>query len=677
MDHRLLAAVLLTPLISWAAPLAAQEMREASQQGEDAVIVVTGEGLPDTPAAPAYASVRIEREVLTTTGSGRLEDALGSVAGFQQFRRSDSRSANPSAQGATLRALGGNAASRALVLLDGVPMGDPFFGYIPYSALAPDRIAAIEVTRGGGAGPFGAGALAGTIQLESAGPETLGQGTTSALLNDRGESELAASIAPQVGEGHVVLSGRWDRGRGFFTTPEADRVPASARASFDSWSLAGRLVQPLGDDIEMQASALAFEDQRTLRFVGADNSIRGEDVALRLVGRGAWQFEALAYGQWRNFTNIVISSTRFVPVLDQKDTPASGIGGKLELRPPLGDAHVLRLGVDYRGGKGELFEDSFSAFTGALQENRFGGGEISDLGLYAEHDWEVTRTLTVTGGVRLDRYRITDGFYRALDAGGAVLSEDRFADRGAWQASWRGGALLQASDALQLRVAAYQGFRLPTLNELYRPFVVFPVVTQANAALQPERLEGFEVGADVTPAKGVSLGLTLFDNRLKGAIANVTLEPNLRQRRNLEAVDAQGIEAELRLARGPFSLDASVAYTDAKVRDGGAAAALDGNRPPQVPRFSAIVRGVWQSDAGMLAASLRHVSSQFESDEESDILPAATTIDLFAQKALQGPLALVARVENLLDETIVTRNSGGSVDLGVPRTFWLGLRLGY
>ena len=36
---------------------------------------------------------------------------------------------------------------------------------------------------------------------------------------------------------------------------------------------------------------------------------------------------------------------------------------------------------------------------------------------------------------------------------------------------------------LDLRAAAYTGLRLPTLNELYRPFVVFPVTTRANAAL--------------------------------------------------------------------------------------------------------------------------------------------------------------------------------------------------
>src|SRR3546814_13435035 len=52
-----------------------------------------------------------------------------------------------------------------------------------------------------------------------------------------------------------------------------------------------------------------------------------------------------------------------------------------------------------------------------------------------------------------------------------------------------------------LRAAAYTGLRQPTLNELYRPFVVFPVVTQANANLENERLEGFEAGIELAPAE--------------------------------------------------------------------------------------------------------------------------------------------------------------------------------
>ena len=59
-----------------------------------------------------------------------LDDALRFVPGFTLFRRTGSRVANPTAQGVTLRGLGGSGASRALVLDDGMPMNDPFGGWV-------------------------------------------------------------------------------------------------------------------------------------------------------------------------------------------------------------------------------------------------------------------------------------------------------------------------------------------------------------------------------------------------------------------------------------------------------------------------------------------------------------------------------------------------------------------
>ncbi|QZH75785.1 MAG: TonB-dependent receptor [Erythrobacter sp.] len=670
MKYLLLAGFCL-PFI--ATPAAAQEQGE---QAEENTIIVLGEGLPDTPGTPAYSTVELDREQIVTTASGRLEDALANVAGFQQFRRSDSRSSNPSAQGATLRALGGNATSRALILLDGVPVADPFFGYIPFSAIAPERLDSIRVTRGGGSGPFGAGALAGTIELESADAATLGLVTASGLANFRGDTELSATLAPELGDGFAVIHGRWDRGDGFFTTPEDQRVPATSRANYDSWSAGGRVVQQLGD-FEVQARVLAFEDSRVLRFQGADNSSEGQDVSLRVVSRGPWQVDALAYGQWRNFTNVVISSTRFVPVLDQKDTPSAGMGGKIEVRPPVGEAHTLRVGLDYRRAEGDLFEDAISAFTGALTEERFAGGATDDVGLYLENDWQVG-ALTLTGGVRADRYSITGGYYRALAADGSVVREDSYADRSDWEVTWRAGALFEASEAVTLRAAAYSGFRLPTLNELYRPFVVFPVTTQANAALAPERLEGWELGLDLTPAPGISFAATYFDNRVKDAIANVTIATNLRERRNLDAIEATGLELAANIERGPFSLNGTLVITDAEVAGNGFAAPLDGNRPAQTPAFAASLTGAYEYiEGGLVAATLRHVAKQFEGDQEDDVLPAATVLDLFAQFPLTAQLSLVGRVENLWDETIITRNQGGSMDLGAPQTFWVGLRYGF
>jgi len=675
-------------LLSLASPLSAQTypaQPDLDQTDEDingpdtngaVPIIVIGTGLLDAPSIAAYASTTMEREQIVAAPSGTIEDVLTNVAGFQQFRRSNSRSANPSAQGATLRSLGGNASSRALVALDGVPMADPFFGFIPFNAIVPDRLSSIRITRGGGSGPFGAGALTGTIELESADAQSLGAFSGQALVNNRGETEASASLAQELGSGFAVVSARWDRGRGFFTTPADQRVPASARAGFDNWSIGLRAVAPLSDTVELQARGLIFDDQRTLRFAGADSTNEGQDASLRIVGKGDWQFDALAYVQARNFSNVVISSTRFVQVLDQRNTPSTGLGGKLEIRPPVGQNRTLRLGLDYRSSDGELQEEAYSAFTGMLRERRRAGGTNSDLGLFAEHDWRLDR-LTLTGGIRLDRTQVSDGFYRAVDANFSVMTENVAADRSDWAASWRAGAAYAASDSLALRGAAYTGLRLPTLNELYRPFVVFPVVTLANAELENERLEGFEVGLDFIPDDDVTVTLTTFDNKIVNAIANVTLEPNLRQRQNLPAINAQGLEAGLSAKTGPWRLSGSVSYTDATISGLDTSLALDGNRPPQVPKWAGSATVGWQLSPGWdVAVTLRHVGAQFEDDQEIYSLPAATTVSVFGQFPLFKNLSAVLRAENLTDETIVTRNSAGAMDMGVPRTIWLGLRYG-
>ncbi|MEL7784358.1 TonB-dependent receptor [Citromicrobium bathyomarinum] len=655
------------------APLLAQGEEEPA----DPLIIVTGQGLPDTPASPAYGTVEIDRESVLTVPSGRIEEALADVAGFQQFRRSDSRSSNPTAQGVTLRALGGNATSRALVTLDGVPVADPFFGYVPFAALIPEQVGRIAVTRGGGSGPFGAGALAGRIAIESLAPQAQTPLAASVLANDRGGTEAASSFSAPLGRGYATGALRWDRGPGFYTAPESQRVPASVPARFDSVSGQLRAVAPLSDDLELQARVLAFDDARTLRFEGAESSASGQDYSIRVVGRGAWQVDALGYVQARNFSNIVVSSSRFVPVLDQRNTPSTGLGGKIEVRPPVGDAHTLRLGVDYRRAEGELQETPISAFTGQITARRRAGGATSDLGLFIEDDWQVGQ-LILTGGLRADRTTIVDGFFRETDANGAIAVDNRFADRSDWSLTWRAGALLRASPTLDLRAAAYSGLRLPTLNELYRPFVVFPVVTQANAGLANEELRGFEGGIDWRPAEGIELSLTAFDNRLENAIANVTLGANLRQRQNLPAIETRGIEAGLRATRGPIRFIASLSYSDPRIEGEGASLALDGNAPPQSPRWMAAASLAYTPSANTLVSlSLRHVGDQFEDDQESEVLPAFTTLGAYAQVPLAGKLDLVLRAENLFDEEIVTRVSGGDVDLGAPRTLWAGLRYGF
>lgn len=636
-------------------------------------IVVTGEGLSLPPGTPAYGSVIIDRDRLTNSASGRIESVLGDVAGFQQFRRSDSRSANPSAQGATLRALGGNASSRTLVLLDGVPMADPFFGYIPFSALVPDRLSVVRVTRGGGIGAFGAGAVAGTIELASATRDQLPTFAASAFYGSKDATELTASLTPDLGGGYISLSGRWDRGDGFLTTPRDQRVAATAPAAYDGWSTNLRAVAPLSATSEIQFRGTIFHDERTLRFKGADSMSEGQDASIRFISRGAWQVDALAYIQARNFSNIVISASTFRKSLDQRNTPSTGIGGKIELRPPVGPDHVLRIGADTRFATGDMFEDAYNANIAAnpVTSRRHAGGEQMTTGLFAEDDWTLGR-LVLTGGVRADRWTISNGFYRATGAGAANNS---FADRSDWQFSGRAGALYRISDAVALRGAAYSGFRLPTLNELYRPFVVFPITTRANAALTPEKLKGAEAGVDVTPVQGLTLSVTGFINRLDDAIANVTLTnvANTRERQNVDHITAKGVELTAIGRVSDFLLSASYAYSHSMVHAPGMG--FDGLTPAQSPRHAASATLAWEPKQGpALSATLRYVSKQYEDDLQKDVLPHALTVDAVARLPLGHGVTLVARGENLFDEEVVTRNAAGSIDLGTPRTLWIGFR---
>lgn len=635
-------------------------------------IVVVGTPLKPPPGTPAYGSVVIARDRLTSDASGRVESILLDVAGFQQFRRSDSRSANPSAQGVTLRALGGNATSRALVLLDGVPIADPFFGHIPFNAIAPGQLGAVRVTRGGGSGAFGAGAVAGIIDLQSAALSQLSPLTAAVDYGSFASVRAEASAAPRLGSGFVALSGRWETSGGFFTTPPEQRVAASARAAFTNWSASARAAAPLGPETDVQARITLFRDDRTLRFRGADSFAQGQDASIRLVHRGRWQVDALAYVQARNFGNTVISATSFRQTLDQRNTPATGLGGKIELRPPTGGNHVLRIGVDARHAQGTLFEDAFSGATGRLTARRTAGGDITQAGLFVEDDWTIG-PVVLTGGVRVDRWTIAGGFFREASATEAITADRRFATRRGTEVTARGGLVWRIGAGAAVRGAGYTGYRLPTLNELYRPFVVFPVTTEANAALAPERLRGGEIGVDVVPWRGATISITAFHNWLDGAIGNVTIAPNLRQRQNLRAIVAQGVEVSGSARRGPWSITASYAFSDSRVRQPGA---LNGLRPAQSPQHSASTTLRWAPQSRMAAsATVRHVGAQFEDDSATDRLPPVTTLDAAAQIPIGRWLALSLRAENIGDARIVTRIAAGSIDLGTPRTLWLGVRL--
>jgi outer membrane receptor protein involved in Fe transport len=672
------------PFFVLAAPASAQDRQEQE-------IVVTGRGLRSPAGESVYDVVVLDRERLTGSASNRLDEILKEVPGFQLFRRSDSRSANPTSQGATLRALGGNASSRALLILDGVPQSDPFGGWINWPAFDPQRLGQVRVTRGGGTGANGPGALAGTIELFSASPSQL-EGLTGILAHGSRDSvDAHAGLGTRVGKGFLTLSGNYGRGDGFVPVVAEQRGAVDRPSPYEQGSLSLRAVAPIASGVELQASGLLFSDKRQRGTAFTDNKTEGADGSLRLVGQ---RWSALAYVQKRDYYNsfAAVNATRstVTQVSEQYDVPSTGMGARFEVRPEAGPVE-LRLGGDWRGTEGETRE-LFNFQNGIGTRRRIAGGETHTFGAFAEAARE-SGPFTLTGGARIDRWLIRNGSLdESVVATGAVLNSQDYADRSGWEPTARAGAAWRPAEALTLRSAAYLGWRLPTLNELYRPFRVGADATAANPQLEPERLQGVDAGVDYRPRPTLRLGATVFANRLKDGIANVTLGRGpgvfpgvgfvarggeFRQRRNLGAILARGVELDARLDLGSWSLSGGYSFTDAEVRASGPALPLNGLRPAQTPEHSVAGTLGWRGAGGQRASlTARYVGSQFEDDLNQQLLPDAFTIGAAVSMPLTQALSLDARAENIGDERVVAGISGsGIIERATPRTLWIGLRL--
>jgi vitamin B12 transporter len=686
---------LLTGAAALALPAAAMAQQEAPAEPADEtyyeeccihyyplpkdVIVVNGSGVLGRSDSDKVQANSFLTDVDPGLGN-RIENRLRDEAGLVQFRRSDGRSAHPTSQGITLRGLGGNASSRALVTLDGIPQADPFGGWVAWSAYDAINLGGIFITRGGGSGVDGPGALAGTIGLHS---EMTDGVTGSVAYGSRDSLDASASAGTELGEdGHVALDARYGRGDGFIPVAKGQRGTVDRAAPYEQGGLGLRLRFDAGDDSRIEASVRGFSDRRDRGTDFTDSRIDGVDASLRFLHNpwGSTQLLALAYIQLRDFessfASVAAGRNSVAPALFQR-VPATGLGARVEVRPGIDLENPLRIGVDWRRTVGRTEEDFF--FSGiAPGRHRVAGGSGDTVGAYAE--WtsgEVQDGFLWTLSGRVDRWWLGEGYRLERNIAGPVITNARFAERQGWEGSGRAG-VRWSSDAFILRAAAYRGWRLPTLNELYRPFRVGAEVTTANEMLKPERLWGGEVGADWDNGN-TKLSATLFANRLTNAIANVTLAPNLNQRQNLDAIDSKGVEVSAEHAVGPLTLRATYAYTDAKVDASGAALALDGRRPAQIAKHggSVSLRSNRNAPFGGFA-TLRYIGGQNEDDLGLLRLDDALTLDAGLSWRFSDAISIEARGENLFDELVPAAiSSSGIVERATPRTLWVGARVSF
>ena len=648
-------------------------------------LVVRAARLDPAPGDVAFSIVTIDPAALRQ--SDRLDAALASAPGFQLFRRTSSLGANPTTQGASLRGIAGSGASRALVTLDGVPQNDPFGGWMIWTALPPETLAAARLVRGAGAGPYGAGALTGVVALEqpdrldgglvadvSAG--TLGYGRAAAVAEvDTGPSRLFLDVASETSGGWIpVIQGR---GR-------ADR-PLTLR----DLSAAARAEVPLGAAV-LTARIAGYEEDRGAGALFAASRARGGQASLTLVqaadtGRG-WRLQGwLDVSDLAN-TSAAVSADRNSATLanDQYATPAVGVGFNAALRTSAA-AYSWEIGADLRDYQGTSHERLYS--RGAFAGTRLAGGGEIVAGLYAEGSRDLG-PWRLTGGARLDYW---GQFGATLIQTGATGLDLRPPDRGGVIPTARIGARRALTAGLYLRAAAYSGFRPATLNELHRPFRVGNDITEANPDLAPERLYGVEAG--VGGRGRLTWDADIFFNRLGGAITNVTIGQGpglfpgagfvpaggtLFERQNAGAINAIGVEGEARAPLAPrLEARAAFTYTHARVDGAGQAPQLTGLRPAETPRLTVTAGLAWRALPRLtLTGQVRYEGDRFDDDQNTRRLAAGAGVDARADWKLSPSVDLYLAADNVFDARLETgRSAADVVTYDAPRQVRIGISL--
>ncbi|KQW82923.1 TonB-dependent receptor [Brevundimonas sp. Root1279] len=658
-------------------------------------VVVTGARLPPAAGEAAFSVIRLDEADLAP--QQRLDEALATVPAVSLFRRTSSLSANPTTQGISLRAIAPSGAGRTLVTLDGVPVNDPFGGWVIWSQVPTESLSGLDLIHGSGAGPYGAGALTGVIQLRE---RDMGA-VLDASVAERGGARLAAAAGTDAGPVRLVGTALYETSDGYVPVRGPEAGAADTPLDLEFLSAAVRADIPVAAAV-VSLRASAFEEDRGSGLAGARATASGNSLSATAAlaptpERLGWRLQA-----WRRESDLANSSVAVAPdrssttpANDQYATPATGWGLNAALRRTAvsGVGRVeWELGADARFNEGET-QELFRYLGGAFTRGRIAGGETSVAGVYVEGAWDDSGPWLVAGGLRWDAWENANGRRLETDlATGLPTLDETDPERSGEVVSARLAVRRELGSGQALRAAAYTGFRPATLNELHRPFRVGNDLTEANAALEPERLTGVEAGWSWTGDRA-SLTATVFWTEIEDAIVNVTIGEGpgvfpragfvpaggvLRQRQNAGTIEATGLELDARWdASDVLSLRAALSATDARVDGGSDAPQLTGLRPAQAPIWSATAGLDWRPiDRLTLSADLRWESRRFDDDLNSRVLEAAATADLRAEWALSPNATLWAAADNVFDEEVeVSETATGVAGFGPPRTLGVGVRL--
>jgi vitamin B12 transporter len=587
--------VLLVASVVWA-----QEQEEDQTQPIEYQMTVSGDRLEETTAEKTDSIVVITREQIELNQWNYVLDAVRSVPGVSVVQ-----SGSPGK--VTSLFLRGAGAAQVLVLLDGVPINNPYFGGVNFEDLTTDNVERIEVLKGPQSPLYGSDSIGGVIQIIT----RQGEGDTSIRTSFEGGSfdtfrERASLHGAQSAIDYSLSFSRQDA-EGQFNNDEFSENIFSGRAGY-KWS----------DNTRADFTVNVFDSQTGIPF------------------------------------HTIFDFATFLPALEASP-----------LQNQESNLAVFSAGIKHGGGpllnlrtqfaytrRTFSFQDPGSFFADSTNDS-----DIFQLTVQNDLQWNEQNTLS--GGYEFEHQNINaqdnlNGEYplKSVDDH-ALFLQNKFETQ-SWilTAGFRYDHYNTFGDTFNPRVsAAYrwnrdtkvrasygEGFRAPSAGDLGLPFY-------GNPNLKPEKSRSWEVGFDRSWNNGVLISASWFHNDYDELI---TFDPNTLVAGNVAEASAHGLELYVAFSYARWQIGAGYTYLDTE------------DEVAQLPLFRRPKHsGSFQLgyDTAKWGASLHltAVGEKFENDfltfpVQNVFNPGYGKLDLAAHYQLFESLRLKGRIENLLDK---------------------------
>ncbi|HEX7340192.1 MAG TPA: TonB-dependent receptor [Rhodanobacteraceae bacterium] len=555
-QHALACAVLWVLSAGVAGAVGTQPSQPVQQLPTDTTL------LPSVKVSASLNQTRLEDMPRHTTVLTRadidkspartLDGLLRTVPGFN-FTGLPAAMTDPTGQQTRMRGLGN---AQVLVLMDGVPIMDPFYLTTQFYKVPLANVERVEVMRGGTSSLWGSMAVAGVVNIVTKRPHGNG-GTLTLGAGNRGTADLAWSqnlaVSPDLALNLAVSRYRTD---GYILTPDEYRWrypqlrATTARNTNAELSAYFRLNDHLKGFARL---GYHVQDQR-ISYRNGKNRQKNPDAAIGLdaafnddrhLSLRAWT-QTVHFTKYNGATCYVqasgtclSSNAKNDAVSDQVLTYYTQHGEQRYRADGLRTVYSqfvndvfnsFQIGLNYQrlmATDNEGFYATPAATTPAqvLSATGFGRGRQDMGGVFFQAKVSPVGPLQLTLSGRYDMWRGSDQLHRltaastGLTTGGALPASHK----NAFNPSL--GVHYDLSDRWSVRGAAYKAFRAPGFNNTTRSYGQAPT-TVANPALRPEDTTGWEIGTDYRSDR-LHVSATYFADRIRHMIATYRIDPAL------------------------------------------------------------------------------------------------------------------------------------------------------